>query len=40
MKKFLIFASFVLLLAVACASEQAGTSEQTGPEVTVFRAPT
>jgi uncharacterized protein YcfL len=34
MKKLLILAFILLLLASACASEQAG------PEVTVFRAPT
>ncbi len=34
MKKLLILASILMLLVTACASEQAG------PEVTVFRAPT
>jgi hypothetical protein len=34
MKKLLILAPILLLLVTACASEQ------SGPEVTVFRAPT
>jgi len=40
MKKFLILAMVLLLFGAACAGEQPGASEQSGPEVTVFRAPT